>query len=187
MAFGRAKKPPTPLAEPALYDYAVKALGRRMRTESELRCSMHSRAEPGEHGHAAIMSALTRLRENGYLNDAAYAEIYTRLRVENEKTGANVKVRPVEARRERRSFRHRAEGQSMIATPVPDEEVLARAHLERKRIRKPESEKETTRVVRRLVSAGFSTGVIFKILRNWNVPDEALAALETLDEDSPPE
>src|ERR1700722_8325325 len=87
MAFGRAKKPPTPLAEPALYDYAVKALGRRMRTESELRRLMQSRAEPGEHGHAAIMSALTRLRENGYLNDAAYAEIYTRLRVENEKLG----------------------------------------------------------------------------------------------------
>jgi len=30
---------------------------------------------------------------------------------------------------------------------------------------------------------GFSTGVIYKILRQWQVPDDALAALENLDED----
>jgi len=63
-----------------------------------------------------------------------------------------------------------------------DEEALARQHLERKRIRKPENEKETARVMRRLVTAGFSTGVIYKILRQWDVPDETLAALENLEE-----
>jgi len=64
-----------------------------------------------------------------------------------------------------------------------NEEALAREHLERKRIRKPENEKETARVMRRLVTAGFSTGVIYKILRQWDVPDEALAALENLEEE----
>ena len=34
--------------------------------------------------------------------------------------------------------------------------------------------------MRRLVAAGFSTGVIYKILRQWDVPDEALAALDNL-------
>jgi regulatory protein len=34
--------------------------------------------------------------------------------------------------------------------------------------------------MRRLVSAGFSTGVIYKILRQWDVPDEALSALENV-------
>ena len=62
-----------------------------------------------------------------------------------------------------------------------NEEVLAREHLERKRIRKPENEKETARVMRRLVAAGFSTGTIYKILRQWEVPDEFLAALDSLD------
>jgi regulatory protein len=39
--------------------------------------------------------------------------------------------------------------------------------------------------MRRLVTAGFSTGVIYKILRQWDVPDEALAALDNpSDEDS---
>jgi regulatory protein len=44
--------------------------------------------------------------------------------------------------------------------------------------------------MRRLIAAGFSTGVIYKILRQWDVPDEALAALdnlETLDEAQGPE
>ena len=34
-----------------------------------------------------------------------------------------------------------------------------------------------------LVGAGFSTTVIYKILRQWDVPDESLAALENLGED----
>jgi regulatory protein len=62
-----------------------------------------------------------------------------------------------------------------------NEEALAREHLERKRIRKPENEKDTARVMRRLVAAGFSTGTIYKILRQWAVPDESLAALDNLD------
>jgi regulatory protein len=37
--------------------------------------------------------------------------------------------------------------------------------------------------MRRLVAAGFSTGVIYKILRQWDVPDEALAALENVEEE----
>jgi regulatory protein len=58
---------------------------------------------------------------------------------------------------------------------------LAREHLERKRIKKPTNEKETARVVRRLVTAGFATGTIYKILRRWDVPEEELAGLENLE------
>ena len=35
--------------------------------------------------------------------------------------------------------------------------------------------------MRMLVRAGFPTGVIFKILKKWDVDDEALSALESLD------
>ena len=64
-----------------------------------------------------------------------------------------------------------------------NEEALARQHLERKRMRKPQNEKETARIMRRLVGAGFSTGVIYKILRLWDVSDESLAALDNLRDD----
>jgi regulatory protein len=62
-----------------------------------------------------------------------------------------------------------------------NEEALAREHLERKRIKKPENERETARVVRRLMAAGFATGTITKILRRWDVAEEALAGLENLE------
>ena len=38
--------------------------------------------------------------------------------------------------------------------------------------------------MRRLVAAGFSTGVIYKILRHWDVPEETLAVLDNLEDDS---
>jgi regulatory protein len=37
--------------------------------------------------------------------------------------------------------------------------------------------------MRRLVAVGFSPGVIYKILRQWDVPDETLAALDNLDDE----
>jgi len=179
MPFNRkSSKPRAFLNEVALYDYAVKALGRHMRTEAELRRLMNTRAEPGPHGDAAVGVVLARLKEHGYLNDATYAEAYARLRQENEKLGA---------RRVRQDLRLKGVRADVVEEAVAarygeaSEEALARQHLERKRIAKPANEKETARVVRRLVAAGFSTGVIYKILRNWNVPDEELAALENID------
>ncbi len=181
MPFGRkSAKPRSFLNESGLYDYAVKALGRQMRTEAELRRLMSARVEPGERGQAAIAQALTRLREHGYLDDAAFAETYARLRQENEKLGE---------RRVRQDLQQKGLASGLIAETLDarygqtNEEALAREHLERKHLRKPENEKETARVMRRLVAAGFSTGVIYKILRQWDVPDEALAALDNLGED----
>lgn len=181
MAFqSKSAKPRAALAEPALYDYAVKALGRRMRTEMELRRLMQQRAEPGERGQADIRTVIARLKERKYLDDQSYAETFTRLRKENEKLGQ----RKVRQKLAEKGVSSRI-AQEAIDTQYggADEEVLARAHLERKRIGKPANEKEAARVVRRLVSAGFSTGVIYKILRNWDVPEDSLAAIESLDDE----
>jgi regulatory protein len=175
----KSRKPRPFLNEAGLYDYAVKTLGRHMRSEAELRRLMTTRVEPGERGHANLTAVVTRLREHGYLDDAAFAETYARLRQENQKLGE---------RRVRNDLKQKGVHSGLIAETLEtrygqtDEEALAREHLERKRIRKPTNEKETARVMRRLVTAGFSTSVIYKILRQWDVPDEALAALENLDE-----
>jgi regulatory protein len=179
----KSGKPRPFLNQGGLYDYAVKSLGRAMRTEADLRRLMQRRAEPGEQGEAAIAAAITRLREHGYLNDAVFAETYARLRQENDKLGQ---------RRVKQDLQQKGVAGELIAETLEaryaqsNEEALAREHLERKRLRKPENEKETARIMRRLVAAGFSTGVIYKILRQWDVPDETLAALENL-EDEPHE
>jgi regulatory protein len=160
-----------------------------MRSEADLHRLMKTRVEPGEGGEAAIVAVLARLREYGYLNDAAFAETYARLRQENEKFGQ---------RRVRQDLQQKGINPELIATTLEarygqtNEEALAREHLERKRIRKPENEKEIARIMRRLVAAGFSTDVIYKILRQWEVPDETLAVLENLDsfdhsDEEPPE
>jgi len=175
----RSKSPKirAPLDEQGLYDYAVKALGRHMRTEAELRRLMHQRVEPGEAGEAVIAAVIARLKECGYLNDAAYAETFTRLRQENEKLGA----RSVRQRLAQKGVAARIVDEAIEARYAgTDEEALARQYLERKRIAKPEDEKQTARVMRRLVAAGFATPVIYRILRQWDVPDEALAALENV-------
>lgn len=174
---GKAREP---LNEAGLYDYAVRSLGRAMRTEAELRRLMQARVEPGEHGDAAIAAVVARLKGNGYLNDAAYAETFARLRQQNEKLGA----RTVRQKLAQKGVARAVVDETVTARYAgTNEEALARQHLERKSIRKPENEKETARVMRRLVAAGFSTGVIYRILRQWDVPDEALTALDSLDEE----
>jgi regulatory protein len=178
MPFGRkSAKPRAFLNEAGLYEYGVNSLGRQMRTEADLRRLMQRRVEPGERGEAAIAAVLARLREHGYLDDAAFAETYARLRQQNEKLGM---------RRVRQDLQQKGVESKLIAETLEarygetNEEALAREHLERKRIHKPENEKETARVMRRLVAAGFSTSVIYKILRQWDVPDETLVALDNL-------
>jgi len=184
MPFGRPKKQSEPLDEAALHEYAVKSLGRRMRGVSELRRLMQSKVEREESGAAKIDRVIARLKEYGYLDDTAFAENYTQLRQQNEKFGQ---------RRVRQELGRKGIAQQTISDTIESkyaevsEEALARQHLERKRIRKPENEKETARVMRRLVTAGFSVGVIYKILRQWEVPDETLAALDSINEDEPTE
>jgi regulatory protein len=182
MPFGRkSAKPRAFLSEDGLYSYAVKTLGRAMRSEAELRRLMKTRVEPGERGETSIAAVMARLKEQRYLDDRSFAETYARLRQENEKLGV---------RRVRQDLQQKGVKSDLIAQTLDarysqtNEEALAREHLERKRIRKPENEKETARVMRRLVTAGFSTGVIYKILRQWDIPDEALAALDNLDEEA---
>jgi len=182
MPFGRAKKKSAPLDENALYDYAVKALGRRMRTIAELKRLMRSRVESGEQGEAKIDRVVARLKAQRYLNDTDYATSYTRLRQENNSFGK---------RRVQQDLVQKGVHAEVIAKTLDaaygdvNEEELARRHLERKRVRKPANGKETARVMRMLVRAGFSTGVIFRILKKWDVDDEALAALEFMDIDGP--
>ncbi len=176
----RPLKKPALLDEPALYEYAIAALSRRMRTVSELKRLMRNRVEKGETGNTKILAVVQRLQEQHYLDDPAFAATFTRLRQDNEKFGQ---------RRVQQELARKGVTSELISTTLTaayeniNEEALARKHLERKRIKQPTNEKESARVVRLLVRGGFSTGVILKILKSWNVGDDTLTALETIDTD----
>lgn len=155
----------------------MKSLGRAMRTEAELRRLMRQRVEHGPGGEAVVDAVIARLKEQRYLDDKSFAETYARLRQENEKLGQ---------RTVRQKLAQKGVARGIVEETLEsrygntDEEALARQYLERKRIRKPEDEKDAARVMRRLVAAGFATRTIYKILRQWDVPDESLIALENL-------
>jgi regulatory protein len=152
-----------------------------MRTEAELRRLMRQRVEQGPGGEALVDAVIARLKEQRYLDDKSFAETFARLRQENEKLGQ----RTVRQKLQQKGVSRGIVDETLEARYAnTDEETLARAYLERKRIRKPEDEKQTARVMRRLVAAGFSTRAIYKILRQWDVPDESLAALESIGSDA---
>jgi regulatory protein len=173
---GRPRKPPAPLDDDALYHYAVKLLGQQMRTVAEVKRLLRRRVEPGETGAARVDAVIARLKEYRYLDDTAYAQDFTRLRQENASLGK---------RRVQQDLMRKGVNADVIAKTLGaayenvSEEELARRHLERKRIRKPAGEKEAARVARLLMRAGFSMGVIVRILKKWDVDESALTAMET--------
>lgn len=178
MAF-RARKTAAPLDEDSLYNYAVKMLGQQMRTVAELKRLLRRRVEKSETGEATVEAVVARLLARKYLDDAGYAQEYTRLRQENASFGK----RRVEQDLMRKGVHAEVIGKTLAAAYEDvNEEELARRHLERKRVKKPADEKQAARVMRMLMRAGFSTGVIFRILKTWNVAEGALAGLESAED-----
>lgn len=172
MSSPRERKPPKPrppLNEAGLFEYAVKALAAHMRTEQELRRLMLRRAEPGEPGRHAMDAVVARLSALNYLSDARFAADYTRIRKEGQKLGA----RRIQQDLALKGVPRELAGEAISAAyENTDEVALAREYCARKRIQRPEGEKDSARVLGRLVRAGFSPSTAFKVLRQWGVEVE---------------
>jgi len=82
MGFSRPKKKIAD--EAALYEYAIGALGRRMRSVAELKRLLRQRVEGGTSGEALVEAVVLRLKDQRYLNDAQYASAYSSYRRDNE-------------------------------------------------------------------------------------------------------
>ena len=170
MAFARPKKR-EPVGEAGLFEYAVGALSRRMRTVRDLKRLMKLRAEEGETGEQAMNAVVERLIELKYLSDTRFAQDYTRMRKENQGFGR---------RRVQQDLAIKGVEKELAATTLAaaydeaDEVALARAYCAKKRIKQPVEQKEVVRVMNRLMRAGYSSTAIFKLLRSWRleVPEE---------------
>lgn len=174
-----------PLNQEALYQYAVAALARKMRTVHDLKRLMKARAEEGEAGERAIDRVIFRLKELNYLSDIRFAADYTRLRKENEKHGR---------RRIQQDLIQKGVHRDLISKTLEtayedvDEVALAREYIARKRIKQPSGEnrqKETARVMGRLQRAGFSVSAVYKVLREWNVEVDETEMEEPIKDNSP--
>jgi regulatory protein len=175
----KPRKKPEPLDEAALYQYAVGALARQMRTVAELKRLMSRRVETGEAGETKIAAVVARLLDQRYLDDPAFASTYTRLRQENQSFGK---------RRVQQELTRKGVQGELVATTIESayahvsEEDLVRRYIARKRIAKPEDEKQTARLIRRLIGAGFSFANITKVLKTWQIDCSEIELLMPEDE-----
>lgn len=173
MGFSRTRKKITDQA--ALYEYAIGALGRRMRSVAELKRLLRQRVE-GAGGDALVEAVVARLKDQRYLNDAQYASAYSSYRRDNEKFGRLRVISDLKSRGVHGDVIEKAVGGAY--SEVNDEQ-LARAFLRRKRLQKPSDQRQAARIFRTLARAGFTTRVIVTILKKWDVDEEVLTALET--------
>ena len=175
MSFSRAKK--KVYTEEELYEYAVGALARRMRSVAELKRLLRQKVEADtEFGQTLVELIIRRLKDQGYLNDAKYAAAYSTFRRDNEKFGRMRVVTDLKAKGV-----HGDVIDTAVSATFDDvnEEKQARAYLARKRLAKPQDQKQAARIFRQLIRAGFRSKTIFTILKKWDVDDEMLTALES--------
>ena len=172
MAFSRPKKL---YDENSLYEYAVAALGRRMRSVAELKRLMRNRVEKDELGDTLVECVIARLKEQKYLNDSSYAASYSAFRRDNEKFGRRRVITDLKVKGVHADVIEKAVGDAYVDV---NEQELARAFLKRKRLKKPETQREAARVFRALMRAGFGMSIAVTLLKNWRVDDELLTALQ---------
>jgi regulatory protein len=180
----KPKKPREPLDALALLDFAAKSLGSRMKSERDLRRKLVERAAPDEEGRAIVDAVMIKLKQMGYLSDERFAADFTRLRQENDKFGR---------RRVQQGLMQRGIAPTLTDTTLTtayenvDEVQLCREYIARKRLKAPGAkdrevrQKESAKLMRRLIAAGFSSRAIFTVLRQWQ-PDLAESDVEPLNE-----
>ena len=174
MAFPRPKKVQT---EDELYQYAVGALGRRMRTVAELKRLLRPRVEAEtEIGQTLVELVIRKLKDQGYLSDAKYAAAYSAFRRDNEKFGRRRVITDLKIKGVHDDVLDVAVESAYAEV---DEEKQAREYLRRKRLAKPRDKKQAARIFRQLMRAGFGAKTIFRILKKWDVDEETLGELES--------
>ena len=176
MPFSRPKK--KSYSEDQLYEYAVGALARRMRTVAELKRLMRARVEDAEaeYGQTLIELVIRRLKDQGYVNDAQYAAYYSSLRRDNQKLGRMRVITELKTRGVHGSVIEKA---IEVAYEGVSDEKQAREFLRKKHLVKPKDQKQTARIFRQLARGGFGARTIIGILKKWDVDDETLSALES--------
>ena len=176
MAFPRPKR--RFYTEDELYEYAVGALARRMRTVAELKRLLRARVEDAEseYGTTLVELIIRRLKDRGYLNDSQYAAYFSSLRRDNQKFGRLRVVTDLKAKGMHSDVIDKAVDAAFDGV---SEEKQAREYLRKKRLVKPKTQKDAARVFRQLARGGFGTKTIFSILKKWDVDEETLTELES--------
>jgi len=171
-----------PLEQAKLLDYALRVLGGRACSTSELREKLRRRAERvGD-----VDAVLAKLKESGYLDDRRFAENFAAARLENHGLG---KMRVLRDLRQRRVSPHLAEQVTERTYESTDETALIEAFLARKFRGKKLStfladDKNLAAAYRRLRYAGFSSGTSIRVWKRYASQAGELEDMESPEPDS---
>jgi regulatory protein len=170
------RRTPKRLEKAALWNYALRVLGGRAHSVSELRDKLSRRAER----QADVDDALSRLKEYGYLDDKRLAESYAASRRDNEGHGRLRVLRDLRQKRVAPTVAERAVG---AAYAEVEEDRLIEAFLKRKYRNIVLKEYLADRshlasAYRRLRLAGFGSSNAIQVLKRYADEAEALDSLE---------
>lgn len=170
-----ARRAVSKLSAHALYEYALRALGRRSHTLAELEAKLTRRSS----SEREVSGVLSRLRDQGYLDDERVAEAHSVLRRDHALVGQKRVLAELRRRGVEESLAERAVAD---AYEELDESELARQFLRRKFGHLAQAfptgdRKIVIRLYRALVRAGFEHSAVFDALRDVSSNDELLDQL----------
>jgi regulatory protein len=170
-------RPRTIDSEPTLYDAALKILMRRAHSVSEMKRALIRRTADED----LIQKVLTRLKQNGLIDDARYAKQFARHRTEIRHQG---KYRVARELRARGVPDQHIEAAVDEAAATSDEAAMVRQRIDRKLkfLRGEIDDKKIASLYRALLRAGFSSDTIRRELKRATTED--LPEIESSD-DSP--
>jgi regulatory protein len=163
-------------SEPALYDAAVKILMRRAHSVSEMKKALIRRTADED----LIQKVISRLRQNGLIDDARYAKQFARQRTEIRHQGKYRVARELRARGV--PDRH-IETAVEEAAANSDEGAMVRQRIARKLrlFRGQVDDRRIASLYRTLLRAGFSSDTIRRELKR--ATSEDLAKIEPQSDD----
>ena len=168
-------KPRTIDSEPALYEAAIKVLMRRAHSVHEMKKALIRRTSDEN----LIKKVLSRLKENGLIDDARYAKQFARQRTEIRHQG---KYRVARELRARGVPDHHIETAVEELAASTDEAAMVRQRIQRKLkfLRGEIDDKKIASLYRTLLRAGFSSDTIRRELKRVTTDD--LPEIEPPDE-----
>lgn len=148
-----------------LWEYALKSAAMKAQSTGEMRTRLRQRALLPED----VEATLDKLKAYGFLNDQRYAENFASARLENEGFGRQRALRDLAQRKVSPAIAEGAVEQTYTGT---DETSLIEAYI-RRRYRNADREKlfqqdkDLASAFRRLRLAGFQSGNIVKVLKQF--------------------
>ena len=163
-----------------LWGYALKSMGHRAQTLSEIRAKLRLRAaDPAD-----IDETLAKLKEYGMIDDRRFAETFAQSKLENHGFGKGRALRDLQQRRVAPGL---AEQTVQKLYAERDELQLIDAYIRRKyrtasRETLFQEQKDMASAFRRLRLAGFSAGNVITTLKRFAASPELLDGFEEMED-----